>query len=296
LFGSATGIPIWASCQKNASKNRRKLDDLLRFTVLNQVQETKMDLSIIIPCYNEAENVPKIQKEFFPIAAALAEHNSLEVIFVDDGSSDETWQALVDTFGNGNNSGVSVRFERHEVNRGLGAAVRTGFAAARGEVIVTTDSDGTYKFSEIPNLLSCLRPGVDIVTASPYHPAGDVAGVPPYRIFLSRGSSTIYRLLVDRHLHTYTALFRAYRRQVIEHVPFESNGYLSGTELLVNGILMGYQVDEYPAVLHVRVFGASKAKLVRTILAHLRFQARVLLHQLRLVPFTDLRKAMGVQE
>ena len=136
-----------------------------------------MDLSIIIPCYNEAENVPKIQKEFFPVASELAKDRSLEVIFVDDGSTDGTWQRLVDAFGNGNEPGVTVKFERHEVNQGLGAAVRTGFDAARGEVIVTTDSDGTYKFSEIPNLLFYLRPGVDMVTASPYHPAGAVAGV-----------------------------------------------------------------------------------------------------------------------
>lgn len=255
-----------------------------------------MDLSIIIPCYNEVENIPKIQREFFPIARELAKTHSLEVIFVDDGSSDETWQALIDTFGASSEPGITVRFERHEVNRGLGAALRTGFAAARGEVIVTTDSDGTYKFSEIPTLLSYLTPGVEIVTASPYHPQGDVVGVPAHRLVLSRGSSTIYRLLVDWQLHTYTCLFRAYRRKVIEDVSFESDGYLAGTELLVNGMLMGYRLAEYPAVLHSRVFGASKAKLVRTILAHLRFQARVLLHRLNLMPLVEPRKTMTVQE
>jgi dolichol-phosphate mannosyltransferase len=255
-----------------------------------------MDLSIIIPCYNEVENVPKIQREFFPIATKLAKSHSLEVIFVDDGSTDETWQTLADTLGNDNEPGVSVRFERHEVNRGLGAALRTGFTAARGEVIVTTDSDGTYKFSEIPALLSHLTPDVDIVTASPYHPAGSVAGVPAYRLILSRGSSAIYRLLVDWRVRTYTCLFRAYRRKVIEHVPFESDGFLAGTELLVKGMLMGYRVAEYPSVLHSRVFGASKTKLMRTILAHLRFQARVLLHRLHLMPVAEARKAMGVQE
>lgn len=256
-----------------------------------------MDLSIVVPCYNEAENIPKIQAEFFPVVAELAKTYSLEVIFVDDGSTDETWQALTDTFGGYSNElQLSVRFERHEVNRGLGAALRTGLAAARGEVVVTTDSDGTYKFSEIPALLSYLTPDVDIVTASPYHPAGSVAGVPAYRLVLSRGSSTIYRLLIDWRVHTYTCLFRAYRRKVIERVSFESDGFLAGTELLVKGMLMGYRVAEYPTVLHSRVFGASKAKLVRTILAHLSFQARVLLYRLRLTSFVEPRKAMGVQE
>lgn len=252
-----------------------------------------MELSIVIPCYNEAENVPKIRAEFFPVATDLAKTHSLEVIFVDDGSTDGTWQALMDTFGH--EPHIPVRFERHEVNRGLGAALRTGFAAARGEVIVTTDSDGTYRFSEIPALLSYLTPDVDMVTASPYHPAGGVEGVPAYRLFLSQGSSAIYRVLVNWRVHTYTCLFRAYRRGVIEHVSFESDGFLAGTELLVKGMLMGYRVAEYPAVLHSRVFGTSKAKLVRTILAHLRFQARILLHRLKLMPFTPSHKSVEVQ-
>jgi dolichol-phosphate mannosyltransferase len=255
-----------------------------------------MDLSIIIPCYNEVENVPKIQREFFPVVAELAKTHSLEVIFVDDGSIDDTWQTLKDTFGNHRELQGAVRFERHEVNRGLGAALRTGFAAAHGQVIVTTDSDGTYKFSEIPVLLSYLTPDVDVVTASAYHPAGGVVGVPAYRLILSRGSSAIYRLLVDRRVHTYTCLFRAYRREVIENVTFESDGYLAGTELMVKGMLMGYRVAEYPAVLHRRVFGASKAKLVRTILAHLRFQGSILLHRLRLAQLKKPQKVKGGQQ
>lgn len=255
-----------------------------------------MDLSIIIPCYNEEENVPKIQRELLPVVRALAETRLVEIVFVDDGSSDQTWQTLVDTFTKDQEPGISVRFERHEVNRGLGAAIRTGFAAAQGNVIVTTDSDGTYKFETIPDLLSHLTPDIDIVTASPYHPAGAIANVPAYRIILSRGSSTIYQILVNRHIHTYTCLFRAYRRKVIETVPFESDGYLAGTELMVNGMLMGYRVAEYPAVLYSRVLGASKAKLARTVIAHLSFQARVLLHQLRVMPFVNLTKVTGGQK
>lgn len=242
-----------------------------------------MDLSIIIPCYNEVENIPKIKRELLPVVLQLAQTRSVELVFVDDGSRDGTWQTLVDTFGNGQQpSGVSVRFERHQVNQGLGAAIRTGFAAAQGNVVVTTDSDGTYKFETIPDLLSYLRPDVDMVTASPYHSQGKVVDVPAYRLILSRGSSTIYRVLVDWQIRTYTCLFRAYRRKVIETVSFESNGYLAGTELMVSGMLMGYRVAEYPAVLHSRVLGASKAKIARTILAHLNFQVRILLHRLNL--------------
>ncbi|MCI0552135.1 MAG: glycosyltransferase family 2 protein, partial [Anaerolineae bacterium] len=176
----------------------------------------------------------------------------------------------------------SLKFERHEVNRGLGAAIRTGFHAASGDLIVTTDSDGTYKFSTIPSLIASMKNGVDIVTASPYHPAGEVVGVPAYRIFLSRGSSLLYRILLKWNIYTYTALFRGYRREVIERISFRADDYLGGTELMVKAMLKGYTVAEFPAALHRRVFGVSKARLVQTILSHLRFQAGLLLHRLRI--------------
>jgi dolichol-phosphate mannosyltransferase len=249
-----------------------------------------MDLSIIIPCYNEAQNVPKLQEEFLPVAAQLAKTRLLEVVFVDDGSTDDTWDTLRATFTQ-QDSPLTIRFERHQVNRGLGAAIRTGFEAARGDVIVTTDSDGTYHFTEIPALLSRLTSEVDIVTASPYHPGGGVAGVPPYRLILSQGSSTIYRILVSWRVHTYTCLFRAYRREVIERISFASSGFLAGTELLVKAMLAGYRVAEHPAVLHRRAFGESKAKLTHTILAHLQFQGRVALHRLGLRPLVQDRRS-----
>ncbi len=253
-----------------------------------------MDLSIVVPCYNEADNVPKIRDEFFPVVAELAQTRSVEVIFVDDGSQDETWSALTGAFSHDFLPGVTIRFERHVVNRGLGAAIRTGLVASRGELVITTDSDGTYKFTEIPGLLATMTPEVDMVTASPYHPKGGIVGVPAYRLVLSQGSSLMYRVLVDWNLHTYTALFRVYRRRVVEQVPFESDGFLAGTEILVNGILMGYRAAEYPAVLHSRVFGTSKAKLIRTIKAHLKFQWQVLLRRLSLKPLPQ--PAVGGQK
>ena len=101
----------------------------------------------------------------------------------------------------------------------------------------------------------------------------------------------IYRLLVNWHVYTYTSLFRAYRRQVVDNVPFASDGFLAGTEILVNGMLMGHRVVEYPALLHSRAWGSSKAKIARTILAHLGYQGRILLHRLRLKPCVVAREA-----
>ncbi len=243
-----------------------------------------MKISIVVPCYNEADNITKLQKEFSPIILELlipqqskrAGEKSVEVIFVDDGSQDGTFDLLQEVFSEKEHSGLALRFEQHKVNKGLGAALRTGFTASSGEVIVTTDSDGTYKYSEIPLLLDTLLPEIDIVTASPYHPKGDVVGVPAYRLILSRGSSFIYKLLLDRSVYTYTSLFRAYRRQVIDDIAFQSDGFLAGTELMVKAMMKGYKVAEYPTALYKREFGVSKAKLMRTILAHLLFQGWIL--------------------
>lgn len=249
-----------------------------------------MKISIIVPCYNEADNIQKLEQEFFPVAEGLIGAHLLddtpiedvEVVFVDDGSQDSTFEVLKSAFGRRLRKNLTVKFERHNVNRGLGAAIRTGFHASNGDILVTTDSDGTYKFSTIPALISFMRNGVDIITASPYHPQGEVVGVPGYRIFLSRSSSLLYRILLKWNIYTYTALFRGYRREVVDQIPFRANDYLAGTELMVKAMLKGYNVAEYPAALHRRVFGISKARLLQTIFSHLRFQTGLLLHRLRI--------------
>jgi dolichol-phosphate mannosyltransferase len=203
---------------------------------------------------------------------------------VDDGSRDDTLAVFSRVAESAREMGIAAVVVPHDRNRGLGAAMRTGFRAAQGDVVVTTDSDATYRFEEIPAILDHLADDVDIVTASPYHPRGAVANVPPHRLVLSRGSSWVYRRLVSSSLHTYTALFRVYRRHVIDTVPFSSDGFLAGAELLVNAVLAGYRAAEYPTVLHSRAHGVSKARLARTILAHVKFQARVLAGRLHVIP------------
>lgn len=227
-----------------------------------------MDITIILPCFNEADNVRVIASELTPIVDRLRRDRSVEIVFVDDGSTDNTGDLLQKSFTGDPNASVI----RHNRNRGLGAALRTGLRHAEGRIVVTTDSDGTYPFSLIGPLLAQLRPGIDIVTASCHHPLGAVDNVPRYRLILSRTASLMYRLLVDRNIHTFTCMFRAYRREVLETVHFESDGFLSVTELLVNARLMGYRVREMPCTLRVRRYGASKARVLGIIRSHLTFQ------------------------
>jgi len=243
-----------------------------------------MDLSIVIPFYNEEIGVPELARNLLPILSELSKQYKLEVILVDDGSTDGTFMSLQRAFSTRWGPQVAIRFERHPTNRGLGAALRTGFATSQGNVVLTLDSDGTYSNSELPPLLGRLNPNVDIVTASPYHPNGQVIGVSVTRAVLTRAASSIYRVLLDRRIHTYTSIFRVYRRSVVENVPFHSNGFLAGTEILAKAILLGYRVEEYPTTLKARQLGVSKARIGRMITAHLAFQFRLLLHRLRLRP------------
>ncbi len=238
-----------------------------------------MKLSLVIPCYNEAANVPGLKADLWPVVQRLHKDGrwqAVEVIFVDDGSRDDTARFLAEEF-----AGIEgVVFLRHPYNRGLGAALRTGFAACTGEIVVTTDSDATYAFSEIEALLNRLTSEVDIVTASPYHPDGGVDNVPAYRIFLSKGASALYRLLVNRRLHTYTSMFRAYRRPIIENNRHEHDGFLGVTEILVRAMLNGAKVAEHPCRLRVRRYGQSKARVASITRSHLRFQRQVLFYRL----------------
>jgi dolichol-phosphate mannosyltransferase len=232
-----------------------------------------VEISIVIPAYNEAEGVTQTAASLRSVLNYLRKTHNVEVVFVNDGSRDETERLLKETFADDS----KVRVVSHEVNKGLGAAIRTGFAHATGDIIVTTDFDGTYAFNTIPQLLGrIIIDNVDIVTASPYHPNGQVEGVPRYRLLFSFGASLLYRLLVKWDIHTWTALFRAYRRRVVENVTFESNDFLAGTELLVKALKAGYKVSEFPTTLRVRTFGQSSIKIARVTKAHLKFQARIL--------------------
>ncbi len=232
-----------------------------------------MKLSLVVPAYNEAEGVHQTADAMRSLLAQLSKSHDIEVVFVNDGSKDDTASLLQDEF----KDDARVRVVSHETNKGLGAAIRTGLQQANGDVIVTTDFDGTYPLDTIPQMLARMAADdCDICTASPYHPNGRVEGVPGYRLIFSFGASLLYRILVSWRIHTWTALFRAYRRRVVETVTFESNDFLAGTELLVKAIQAGFRVTEFPTTLHVRTFGQSSIKIARVTRSHLKFQWRLL--------------------
>jgi hypothetical protein len=128
--------------------------------------------------------------------------------------------------------------------------------------------------------LPLLTESVAVVTASPYHPLGGVVNVPRWRLFLSRGASRLYGLLLRNKLHTYTSCFRVYRKSAVEDVQIQDGRFLGITEILWQLDRRGARIVECPAMLEVRVLGASKLKTLRGIAAHLKLLSRIAWHRL----------------
>lgn len=228
-------------------------------------------ISIVAPLYNEKESIPMLAKTLSRLAGAFAPQYELECVLVDDGSRDNTFDEAKKYFA----SMPRVILLKHEINRGPGAAVRTGFAKVTGDFVCTIDSDCTFDPLRIPEMLRILdEQGVDIVTASPYHPKGGVENVPPWRLLLSRGASVLYRRIAACKLYTYTSFMRVYRRSVIDTVAFEDDGFAGFTEMLLRAAQQGYKVGEYPVVLKSRASGTSKMKVMRTVRTHVILMAR----------------------
>jgi len=195
----------------------------------------------------------------------------VEFVFVNDGSADNTQQALENTFG----QNPDCRIVKHTVNRGIGAAFRTGFSNSHGAIICTIDADCSYGPENLYSLVRALdEQGADIAVASPYHPQGRVEGVPRWRLVLSKGCSMFYRMVAPVRLYTYTSVFRAYRKQVVEAVDLRENGFVSAAEVLIRAAEQGFRITEVPMTLHARKIGQTKMKILRTIREHLKLMAK----------------------
>lgn len=235
----------------------------------------KRNLSIIIPCYNEEDGLLNLRNRLYPVLDAIKKDHFIELIFVDDGSIDDTNRLLHDYFKS--KKDIKVKIVKHEKNKNLGAALRTGFSICGCEVICTMDSDCTYDPENLPLLLDVFyKSGADIVTASPYHPKGGVENAPKYRIFLSNGVTIIYRIITGSKIYTFTSMYRIYKRDVIFSTKFYYNNFLAVTELMIYPLFKKYRVVEVPMVLHSRQFGVSKMKVINTIKAHLGFILKVI--------------------
>jgi hypothetical protein len=235
-------------------------------------QAVKEPVTIVVPLYNEELLVPYMAKTLDQVAKFLGKRYQLKFSLVDDGSSDRTWDMLVSGFARR----PDVELHRHPVNLGVSAAILTGLRAADTEIVCSMDADCSYDPLELARMIPKLEDDVHLVTASPYHPEGQVRNVPGWRLFLSRGASWLYRRVLRNKLYTYTSCFRVYRKGAVQSLPVVSGNFLGIAELVGRLDLVGGRIIEHPTTLDVRMLGRSKMKTMQTIFGHLRLMTRLL--------------------
>ncbi len=229
----------------------------------------EMDLSIVIPMFNEADNVETTVKRVEESLASF--QGDYEIVAVNDGSLDNTLEILKKI---ASQNGI-VKVVSYEKNAGRGMALRTGFKEAKGDLVVSIDADLSYDPGYIPEFAETLRreKDIDLILASPYMPGGGVRDVPFLRLWISKLGNKILRFTMPNRIHTSTGIFRAYRRRVLDSLELESDGKEIHLEILSKAIALGYRVKEIPAILTSRKSGKSKFKFRKTALSHLAFSA-----------------------
>lgn len=234
-------------------------------------------VSVVVPCFNEEASLQYLANTLRSVEVKLGGTYDLRFVFVDDASTDGTPELLARLFGGRANCTII----RHAQNSGVAAAIMTGTRAAQTEIVCSMDADCTYDPHEIGRMIPMLVDGVDLVTASPYHPQGAVRNVPGWRLLLSRGASFLYRRVLSQPLYTYTSCFRVFRRDAVAGIALQESGFLGVAEMLGRMILEGRKIVEFPAVLEVRLLGHSKMKAMRGVAGHLKLLRRLLMLRLR---------------
>jgi glycosyltransferase involved in cell wall biosynthesis len=226
-----------------------------------------MDLSIVIPMFNEAENVESTVTRVEEALASFA--GTYEIITVNDGSLDATLDIL-NQFAERDKNLKVVSYSR---NVGRGMALRKGFKESSGEIIISADADLSYDPHYIVDFLETMgkEPEIDFILASPYMPGGGVQNVPALRLYISKLGNKILRFAMPNRIYTSTGIFRAYRRKVLESLELESDGKEIHLEILSKALALGYHVKEIPVVLTGRTKGRSKFKFRKTTVTHLVF-------------------------
>ncbi len=170
-----------------------------------------MDLSIIIPLYNEADSLPELKAW---IDRALKDF-SYEIIFVDDGSTDGSWDEISRLASLARNDRNSVRGIRFRRNYGKSAALYEGFAAAEGEIVVTMDADLQDSPEEIPEMVRMIREeGYDLVSGWKQHRKDNALT----KNLPSKLYNATARRVTGIKLHDMNCGLKAYRQEVVKNI------------------------------------------------------------------------------
>lgn len=214
--------------------------------------------------YNEEENVIKTLNA---VSDVLKSYRDFEIIVVDDGSTDKTYQSVNEFL----NTNPHIQLLKHPVNMGMGRALRTGFEKSEGDIIITIDADLSYDPSFIPKLVDEIDETTDIVIGSQYMAGGKTENIPALRLFISKTANKIVGYAMTDNISTVTGVLRAYRKEVLDSVELESNGTEINPEILAKAKAVGFNIKEIPVTLKGRELGKSKIRFRSTTISHLLF-------------------------
>ncbi|MEO9319421.1 MAG: glycosyltransferase family 2 protein [Nitrososphaera sp.] len=213
-----------------------------------------LPLSIIVPTYNESENISLLLDS---ILESVPAHLLGEIIIVDDNSPDGTGDIADEYASRHIGSRMAVRVIRRPGKLGLSSAILEGFRNALGRIILVMDSDMSHPPQTIPSLLREFQNhDCDIVVASRYLKGGSVIGWPFKRRLLSKGATKIAKYGLGIRITDPMSGFFAFRRDVIQDITFDPIGYKMLLEMIVKAKTA--RIKEVPYIFRNRTIGSSK--------------------------------------
>ena len=211
-------------------------------------------LSVVIPAYNEENGISEIAKRVLAVEPALntAGVDKLELLVVDDGSRDRTAEVASSISG--------VRLIRHPINKGYGAALKTGFSKASGELIGFLDADGTYPPEYFPQLCQAALKGIDLVIGS--RMAGADSKMPLTRRVGNFFFATLLSLLGRQKVTDSASGMRVFKKEILEQIYPLPDGLNLTPVMSTRALHEGIKIEEVPIPYSERV-GRSKLSVIR---------------------------------
>lgn len=205
-------------------------------------------LSVVVPVYNEVKTIVQVFDRLQSAKTSL----SLEILFIDDGSTDGTSDRIQEL------DHCSIRVFRHSINRGKGAALRTGFRECQGDIIVIQDADLEYQPKDIPRLIQPILDGkADVVFGSRFH--GDAQRVHLFYHYIGNAVLTfLSNLMTNLKLSDMECGYKAFRREVIESFEIKESRFGVEPEITAKVAKLGYRVYEVPISYSGRDYSEGK--------------------------------------
>jgi glycosyltransferase involved in cell wall biosynthesis len=211
-------------------------------------------LSVVVPVYNEGENV-------IPTLRGIVERTKtrpLEVLVVHDMDEDTTVPVVKELQA----ELPELRLHKNTLGRGVLNAMKSGLRAARGQFVLITMGDGSDNPADIDPMYQLARGGADVVAGSRYMRGGRQVGGPLLKRSMSRAAGLSLHWLGGLPVHDATSNFRLYSKRLLNQVTIESvGGFELGLELTVKAHLLGMRVAEVPTTWRDRTAGESRFKL-----------------------------------